>query len=359
MQTKSRDGSLDLLRVLASVMIMLCHSSMLYGMGNTPFFDTQFFSVTETVSLCPFFDAWIYVEFFLIVTGYLTAKHFFNFETGTESAVTTSMKYTLHKFSRIFCYSATATLIGCVLCIPLLDHSVHSYIALVEQFLYESLYLCGGLGWSYILPTSWYLCGLFVMFPLFCLSLASKQLRDFTYYILSWLFPVLFYGFVGIIATSGNQAPGRILAGLYLGVVVFMLVNYRRQCTPKKYWRGLVTAAEVVTILLPIYLCYIHSPSKRLILICFVVCLFCVFSGDSYIQFPSNKFTVWLGADLSLSMYLLHFYVFRTFSKFTNLRFRYRLLLAIAATVAASCALTFVFNRLFWKRKKAAVSETA
>lgn len=62
--TNNRSGFIDIIRFIAALLIMAHH---MYNIG------LQYY---------PFWDCWIYTEFFLLITGYFTAKHFENYGGG-------------------------------------------------------------------------------------------------------------------------------------------------------------------------------------------------------------------------------------------------------------------------------------
>ena len=59
--TNNRSGCIDIIRFIGALLIMAHH---MYNIG------LQYY---------PFWDCWIYTEFFLLITGYYTAKHFENY----------------------------------------------------------------------------------------------------------------------------------------------------------------------------------------------------------------------------------------------------------------------------------------
>ena len=68
--SKSKNSSIELLRFIAALLIMYHHTWILRG-------DEGF----------AFKDAWVYVEFYLILTGLFTTMHFDNISSNNHSKI--------------------------------------------------------------------------------------------------------------------------------------------------------------------------------------------------------------------------------------------------------------------------------
>ena len=87
---KKRDGKIELLRFMGIIFIMCDHMGHI-GLGELK---------------RPFTGTWVYVEFFLMLSGFMTAKHFMEGGTSQESSfsiyVEKSIKYTINLNSRVY-----------------------------------------------------------------------------------------------------------------------------------------------------------------------------------------------------------------------------------------------------------------
>lgn len=243
----------------------------------------------------PLFLGWIYVELFFIITGYFTAKHFYE-KPVKENVCENALLYTIKKFKRILFYAViTITAIYIIEFIFAGPTGIRNQMSFLENWLCEVTFIKGGGMREYCLVPAWYISVLFIVFPLFCMTLSNLRINKFFYTYFSWVFPVLYYGRVRI--SCDRRWPNdmlRALAALYLGVFVFTILKYVESTYKDCQYRGLVTAMEVGSFILPITLCYFNQGNTVLIVFCFLVMTFCVFNGQSYLKIPSNKFTDWL-----------------------------------------------------------------
>ena len=111
----------------------------------------------------------------------------------------------------------------------------------------------------------------------------------------------------------------RAFAGLCLGACVSMLSEKLGELRLGRGWRMILAMVEVVTYLIPILICYKHITFLRGNLICFIVSVAIIFSGQSLIPDMSCKLFSWLG-KLSMPLYVWHVAVVSViFAGFTGL----------------------------------------
>lgn len=96
--TNNRSGFIDIIRFIAALLIMAHH---MYHIG------LQYY---------PFWDCWIYTEFFLLITGYFTAKHFENYGGGNRSK--DAILYTIKKI----CSDSAICMVSYIICVDNRNH---------------------------------------------------------------------------------------------------------------------------------------------------------------------------------------------------------------------------------------------
>lgn len=332
----NRFANIDLYRMVAALLIMAHHT---YLLGNEDYHVHMY---------------WIYVEFFLLVTGYFTARHFLVKDTVTDSqdGWKETIRYMFHKFRRIYFYTFL-----CVTFMYLIDFcfdrpdGIRDVVSLVENWLCEVLYLGASGICHYHLAPLWYISAMFLVFPLCCILLQSLKTRYCYLYYISWLFPVIYYGKVGV---SGNRAwPNdllRVFAGLSLGAMVYLLSSKLKEMHLPLSIRRLLSLAEYMAAVCTLLLCYAKTEDTVLVLVLFVIMLVFAFSGQGTIQMPGNRITAFLGNDLSLSTYLTHWIVYKTIQYIApGMKLYLKIGLAYLGTLVL--ALMLIIIRRWWNRK--------
>lgn len=162
-----RNSVLDMWRFIGSIVILLFHSGIL---GIT---DHHFQS------------GWIFVEFFYMITGYYTYKHFSNMKyTSLEDIATKSISYTLKKYINMLPYVIIVVFLTSIYNFII---SGCSNIKIFVEMLLEITLLFH----RNIVPPLWYLSALFIVFPVFC-CLCQMSSKHFLA-ILAFSYTVYFY----------------------------------------------------------------------------------------------------------------------------------------------------------------------
>lgn len=91
---KLRSGNVDIAKFIACLLIMAHH---LHILG---------------IESYPFYNSWIYVEFFLMITGYYTCAHYDGKEVTNK--IKDGLSYTLRKFATILPYTVVVTVLAYV-----------------------------------------------------------------------------------------------------------------------------------------------------------------------------------------------------------------------------------------------------
>lgn len=291
----ARDGKIEVLRFLAAVIIMNGHAVSI-----------------GLYSERPFMYGWIYVEFFFMVTGFFTARLFAikNKEQypATVNIVSISLKYTLSKFLPFLAFSSVPMIITYVLRnLPLIEASGRlSFINSLTRLPAEILYFSEASKQGTLTGPLWFLSAMFIVTPFICMILNIKINK-------AGLFIAIWYcAFYYQLADFGLIAfPNTILrafGGMFLGIIIFHFAEWIRGKELNNALRLIITAMEITTFILPLFISYMNYSIPRFQLICFILWIFAVQSGKSYIPKINSVFLNYLGR-LSMPLYVWHYAV--------------------------------------------------
>ncbi len=290
-----RSANVELLRFMAALLIMGRH---IYHIGILDH---------------PFYDCWIYVEFFLLITGYFTARHFDHHVSEDKAAA--AVKYTVKKFLPIVPYAVIASVLAWVTqgVYGLLfeNWSMESFIDnFLGDFVFDLLLISGSYTRPLIAPL-WYVSAMLIVFPLFALfvQLKNRYLR----LILCTFVPIMYFGWVGV--SGKRDFPHdmlRVFVGMMLGVVIYEITVQGKKVFESMN-KLVLTVIEVLSIIFPIYACYNNWAGKgftsaRLYLLCFFVTLTLSLSGATYTSGIRGNVITYLGR-LSMPLYVIHWYI--------------------------------------------------
>lgn len=294
----SRSGNVDLARFIASIFIMTQHIGNLLGYS-------------------PFKDFWIYVEFFLIITGYYTAKHFDG--KNYDNTIKESIIYTLKKFILFLPYTTisitfrylgnrTSRLLSGEL-------NIKGFIfSFVDDFVFDILLIIESYSESLIVPL-WYLSALFIIFPIFSLLMQIRN-RYWILFITSF-YSLFYYGLMGV--TGNRTYPNnflRVIAGLCIGAFIYELI-YAFSDYISKINKMILTIIEIITYTIPIIIIFFNLSFTRFILFCFTVCLAIMLPNLSYTSNLKGAVFIYLGR-LSMPIYIIHILINKLIDVLSN-----------------------------------------
>lgn len=284
-----RDSRIELLRFIASTLILIEH----LGLIGIHLFGTA---------------AWVYVEFFFMITGYFTACHFLEKKDESGNPVKYSIKFTIQKFIKFLPYTTGAILIKYILsALPdLKAGNWHNVILTFENMPFEMLYLsAANRTHGTNLFTIWFISAMFIVFPLFCLILSIKNKS--LVFLISFLFPVFFYLFEYDFGshTFPNQLI-RAFAGLLAGTFLYFLSKKIRSLSINKPLTVILSLVEYASYLIPLMLFAFNKRALRLDLICFAVVIVLVFSEKTKSLIINSNFFTFLG-KLSMPVFIWQF----------------------------------------------------
>lgn len=285
----TRSENVDLAKFFASLIIMMQHASLV-------------------LSVRPYNDCWIYVEFFLIITGFYTAKHFDN--RKFDNRMKESIAYTLRKFIPFYPYTLVTTIFMYLLTLlPKLilgDINVKGFLfGFVDDFPFDALLITASYGNPLVRPL-WYLSAMIIVFPLVAWFVQISNRYIILYY--SFFYMLIYYGIKGVTAERSTISTFfRIIAGLCVGVFVYEII-YIFGNSIKRINKILLTSIEVGAFIFPIVIIYNKFDSTRFILLCFIVGCSIMLSGVSYTNSIKGEAITYLGR-LSMPIYILHWLV--------------------------------------------------
>lgn len=332
---KKRSTNVDCAKFIAAILIMAHH---IYHTG---------------VDAYSFHEAWIYVEFFMMITGYYTAQHYSKVSAANRSK--DAFQYTIKKFMPLLPYALIATLCGWVTQgIVGMIYSGWTWENLIISFLgdfaFDVLLISDTFSHPLIIPL-WYLSALMIVFPVFCVFVQIKN--RYTKVLICIICPIMYHGWTGV---SGNREfPHnmlRVIAGMMLGVLLYEFsVIFQEHI--KKFSKMTITLIEIIAFVFPICCSYknfteVGFTTTRLYVLCFFVCLLFCLPGFSYTEKIKGRFFNYLGR-LSMPIFILQWYVGTLVDLFGN---KYdwegnrRITIYYIATICVSVGLMFLFDHL-------------
>ena len=272
---KKRNGTISILKLLIMLLcIMGGHFCIAYPIkGGYPFVANG-----------------IFVEFFLIITGYYTFKHFMT-SNEPDSGV---FKYTFHKFIKFMPYLVVSN--GIIL-ICLRDFSLRRiWNMFVEDMLLTTVFFeC-----SFSNGSLWMLSSMFIVFPLFCVF--CKQKNDSICSMLAILIPLIYYAnIMDAVTATFPMNFFRIISGMLLGVTIF----YFNQKVRIKLDKRILYILGVLISLVPITMALFQFNERRIQLVCFMVSLTLLLDEDGVASRLSTSLCDF-SEKLSMVIYITH-----------------------------------------------------
>lgn len=304
--TKARNGKVDLLKFIFSLVVIIYH------FGNAVKYDNELFN-----------RGYIAVEFFFIVSGFLFAKSLSRIEYKEDTVITDSLRFMGKKYKSFMPYHLFLVVLSFIFLIHRFHWSftefVTSFINAIPDILLVQMGIAKKLD---MLGHEWYisamLIAMFIMTP-FALKYGKKFTR-FAAPVLSLLtLGYLYRTFDGSIDLVYNKAgifnAGllRAFAELTLGCVCYEV------CTSgllEKANKWLLMAAETaIYILLLIYADNRLQGISPYVIVLLLACAVTIsFSDRTSVKAFNNKFVLFLG-KLSFPVYLMQILVRQVVAK--------------------------------------------
>lgn len=290
-----RSGNVDFVRFIAALLIMGHH---IYNTG-------------VKVEEYAFYDGRIYIELFLFITGFYTAKHYSSI--AAENRPKDAFQYSIKKFIPMLPYASIVTLFGWVTkgILGIINMGwtwKHFLVNFMGNFSLDLLLISDAISQPLIVPL-WYLSAMIIVFPLFALFVQIKN--RYTKIIISLFCSLMYYGWIGLTRGFPDDML-RVFVGMMLGVVIYEFsVIFKEQITAKPKW--LLTVIEVLVFAYPIFCsyhnwCYKGLTSEFICELCFFINMLLCLPGFTYSTMIRGKFFNYLG-KLSMPLFILHWYV--------------------------------------------------
>lgn len=305
---------IEIWRFVSAIMILFCHLYYVGVEGDYPFSAT-----------------WIFVEFFFILTGFLTARHFWvrlkkiNAQSASgepEALCNASQKLSFKQLWREF---------GLFMHSKVVHFLPLTTLAILIQYVLEYAYRRNEPGFSagkfwgelpmdliYIsdffeepkdVPL-WYISAILWTFPIIFLILwiPRRNLRM----VISLIIPIGFYLYAGV--ENHRHFPWdylRSLSGMLIGIFVFdVVVIIRKYCSNKEIYTKqsklsmvLLSALEFLTLLIPIVTVGLSIQNQAGNLVCFAIGVVLIGSNLTVTQNLSGQVLDYLGR-LSIHIFI-------------------------------------------------------
>lgn len=208
----------DLWKFIAAVLIMIHH---LYHLGGQ--FTGAYFGRF----------AWIFVEFFFILTGWFTYHHFSTTDKKPD-IFRSGLKYTLAKFRPFLPYTTAAITLQYLVSAPysfIKSGHVVRFLSHFNHYPLEVLLVGEAQQSEQLLVPIWFLSAMFMVFPIvvFLCQMKNKYLL----LTISGLYSLLYYGQVQLSNRIWPDDLFRALAGMLLGVSVCIATELLKEKASK------------------------------------------------------------------------------------------------------------------------------
>lgn len=330
MQRKGHIYVVDICRFLAILMIMAHHRYIMGFEGNYIFLS-----------------GWAWVEYFFMLTGYLTMAHFEHQGMEEHKYGQEAFLYTLRKFRTFICYVIIAAIVQYAVegFHFIREGNFDSFIKSFINIPFEiGMLSSAGFTGARVAPL-WFLSVMFLTLPLLiCLMLRWRDI----WMVISFLIPVLYYGKMGM--NTERIWPNDILRGfaaMSLGMFIFFVTGYIQKKEWSRIQRILLTAVEIGAFLLAVYITAFNKEYLNWLLILFSLNLCIMMSGCSFTSGIKGDLCVFLG-KISLPIFIFHWPIGTIALHFSG-NLSVKLIIYYVATIIVSCIAVIVTD---WIKKR-------
>lgn len=342
-----RISVVDLWKFIASMMIMTYH---LFHLGPA-FYDCSYGKF-----------AWIYVEFFYILTGYFTYKHFYKQQISLKNIdiYKQSFRYTLNKFKPFLPYTTIAISLQYLITSPItsLFTAPKQFFGHFYNYPFEVLLLGDAVKMNQLVIPIWFLSAMLLVFP--AVSLICQIKNKFLVLMVSGLYSLFYFGQISFGSRTWPNDIFRALGGMLLGVCVFIiadLIKTKKVKTGQVSFRIsiLLTVIELGGMCFALAVTFLNVQTLDKIIVCvFAVCIGIMLSGYSLTARINSSFISYLG-KISLPIYIIHWTtgtVINRVNEIITLSIPVKLTAYYAGTIIMAIALYSLINMIKKRRLK-------
>ena len=321
-----KNYTIELIRFVAAILIMCGHASL---------------NIFQTT--------WVYVELFLIITGYYTASHFAH--VGSTNFAD-CINYTLKKFLVLLPYTITATTLMYLLTyLPQLFNMKLNFMGFIWNFSQDyffDIFLLISIYQRPLLGTLWYLSTMFIIFPFFVLFVQIHN--KYLLMLLSFIVSLIYYGRMDVSCYTGTPICFiRVFAGMCIGVFIYYF-TFTFYFYISKINKLFLSLLEFVTFCIPLIATYKNYEPTRFVLLCFSISLTITLSNLSYSSKIAGNLFTYLG-KLSVPIYIFHLLFISLFQHFNIWQNTYEKLLCSIITIIISIIALFIVEHSIWLQR--------
>ncbi len=301
-----KNGKIELLRFVFSVIVMLFHIGVTVFGRETTFSDNFTF----------FYNGSFGVEFFFALSGFLMASHIYRACNQPDNLSKETCVFVSKKVLRILPLHIIAFFVAFIVaCVTDTEYSGIGY-RLLDGLPNMLLIMRSGLPEKDVLTPEWYICQL-LFATMLLYPLCRKYYKIFSR-IVAPMVAVLVIGY--LLETTGSlmdstywlglfsKSFARAVAEICAGVFAFELCRYINKLNFKKADRVFLTVVEVVCWVLVLVFTFTNIDDSYaghfFIFLCVALCL--AFSDVTYGKACYNNKACFFLGSLSLPIYILH-----------------------------------------------------
>lgn len=248
----------------------------------------------------PWIGGWIYCEFFFIITGFYTAKHFYGKKDSDRPRA--ALMYIVRKFKSYLPYTTIAILAVYIMGgIQMMGYGIKTAIFYFTDMPFEMLYIR-----AVRLGPMWFLSALFLAFPFFSLFIQMKN--RYLVCMGSIMYSVWYYYSTNDLHSETSWQ--RAMAGLMIGTFIFYADTIlQEECMELSgainSHSVMLSVIEVICLMLPVVYSFFTDPEFHTVILCFVIGLWILLTGKSSTSRIEIPVAVYLG-KVAMPLYVFH-----------------------------------------------------
>lgn len=315
-----KDCKIELYRFLAAIFIIMGH----------------YWNDLSPDKVWPFSVSYQFVEFFFIVTGYFTARHFEG-STYLDESLKSVLVYDFNKFKRFIPYTIPA--IVCVYAGEVLgaycNGQTINRLVIIRDFLMEISFLSALKSDPAHIFIMWFLSAMFITLPVIIAFtlIPNGRLKIFLGTVIVGLFYIISDDY------TIQHFPDQIIRafmGMLLGVVIYYISQMVKEYNVTKTVKSIGTLVFVVAYIYPLYFAYKNYFILKEDLVCFIIWITLVMSDMTLFKPWHNRLVEFLG-KFSMPIFIWHLPVIKFMLSFTEIENDFlRMMMCYALTFAVA-----------------------